>query len=247
MIFVTNLGMAQELNTNAKFIKVNFNYEYENNLINFIYKCPICSGKKIRQEVSTTKCQNCGHWTDLQRKYNPCNVCKNQNGYINRYYNVTCYSCKGKGIYNYKISNSFAPIINNYLVIQEGMHMNSIPNSIEMFLRVENNNRSGTIWFVNVLVKDVLIFINDYFHHYDNYIIKSDGTFYFYDRSGQIEHGSGNWYTDNLGMHLVGKHISGFHNGDEFNSKRIDDLNFIISSKNSNENIRPMQKGKFDN
>jgi hypothetical protein len=221
-------------------------FSQENNLINFIYKCPICSGKKIRQEVSSTKCQNCGYWTDLQRKYNPCNVCKNQYGYINRYYNVTCFSCKGKGkgIYNYKISNSFTPIINNYIVIQEGVYMSTYPG-IEMFLRVKNPN--DIMWFVAVLDKDVLIFKNSYFKHIDNYIIKSDGTFYFYDSSGKIEHGSGNWYTDNLGMHLVGKHISGFHDGDEFNSKRIDDLNFIISSKNSNYNSRPIQKGQFDN
>jgi hypothetical protein len=222
-------------------------FSQENNLINFIYKCPICSGKKIRLEESATKCQNCGHWTDLQRKYNPCNVCKTKNGYL--YRNVTCYSCKGKGIYNYKISNSFTPIINNYLVIRELGIMNAITKSIEMFLRVENPNRAGVIDFVGVLDKDILIFANGYFHHYDNYIIKSDGTFYFYDSSGKIEHGSGNWYTDNLGLHLVGKHISGFHDGDEFNSKRIDDLNLIISSKNIliNYNSRPIQKGEFDN
>lgn len=63
-------------------------------------RCVFCIGTKVQEETKT--CTNCDYWTNDQRNFNYCSVCRNTRRLFSKY--IKCAACDGLG---YKPENGY--------------------------------------------------------------------------------------------------------------------------------------------
>ena len=104
--------------------------------------CELCNGKKT--ELGNVACPNCYYWTESQRQYNYCSVCKNRK-YIDKI--VSCTRCEGKGyglILNVTKNLDFIPYIyspNDIKYIDRTFALGPLAGRTEGRIRAKNFSR----------------------------------------------------------------------------------------------------------
>jgi hypothetical protein len=88
-----------------------FNNSPQNGSIQLTYSCKNCFGYKYFSRKTTKVCSNCSYWTDTQRYYNYCSVCKNQREIVLKAWKEQCKVCNAKGTLTAKVSNEFQKLI----------------------------------------------------------------------------------------------------------------------------------------
>ncbi len=88
-----------------------FNNSPQNGSIQLTYSCKNCFGYKYFSRKTTKDCSNCSYWTDTQRYYNYCSVCKNQREIVLKAWKEQCKVCNAKGTLTAKVSNEFQKLI----------------------------------------------------------------------------------------------------------------------------------------
>ena len=66
-------------------------------------RCVFCIGTKVQEQRKT--CTNCDYWTNDQRNFNYCSVCRNTRRLFSEY--IKCNACDGLG---YKPENGYFPL-----------------------------------------------------------------------------------------------------------------------------------------
>lgn len=66
-------------------------------------RCVFCIGTKVQEQKKT--CTNCDYWTNDQRNFNYCSVCRNTRRLFSKY--IKCNACDGLG---YKPENGYFPL-----------------------------------------------------------------------------------------------------------------------------------------
>ena len=66
-------------------------------------RCVFCIGTKVQEQKKT--CTNCDYWTNDQRNFNYCSVCRNTRKLFSKY--IKCNACDGLG---YKPENGYFPL-----------------------------------------------------------------------------------------------------------------------------------------
>lgn len=108
------------------------------------HQCLVCHGKGKHYFENSKVCPNCNYWTNDQRKYNYCSVCRNNRMIITKQWIEICKNCKGKKVLSSNVSDSYYELIRNFT--HDGYYDNEINGKNYIVLNTGSSN-----YYVNLL------------------------------------------------------------------------------------------------
>ena len=129
---------------------INANYQDKDFILN--YRCKNCNGGKIFISRSRP-CQNCNYWTKDQRRFNYCNVCRNNGVIYGKNSIIACKFCKQTGVLSSKINIKFKPLFEKYFDLDDTRHLGQDAMIYSL------NSEGGKLTFLGLIDFNTLQFL----------------------------------------------------------------------------------------
>ena len=113
-------------------------------------RCVFCIGTKVQKETKT--CTNCDYWTNDQRNFNYCSVCRNTRRLFSKY--IKCAACDGLG---YKPENGY---FHNGYFSNAKLTNSKAKVDASKFACIKNSNTKGKNLQQSDTNPDVYIFVD---------------------------------------------------------------------------------------